>query len=31
MDGVVSMPVHDDKGDACFNTLLLENYGKFDS
>jgi hypothetical protein len=30
MDGVVSMPIHDDKGDSCFNDLLKANYGQID-
>ncbi len=31
MNGVVSMPIHDDKGDPCFNDLLQERYGNIDS
>lgn len=31
MDGVVSMPIHDDKGDSCFNDLLKMQYGKIDN
>jgi hypothetical protein len=31
MDDVVSMPIHDDKGDSCFNDLLDGEYGKINS
>lgn len=30
MDGVVSMPIYDDKNDPCFNDLLKEKYGSID-
>lgn len=30
MDGVVSMPIHDDKGDSCFNDLLKAKYGSIE-